>query len=414
VSQRYYTSECTSEKLISILADNPYGICCIRDELAGFLGGMDAYRQVKVDRQRFIEAHDGIPINRDMQKDTHPIAAYTPSLSVIGGIQDDVIRRVFQQESEFLTTGFMARFLMVYPPQEPICWNENEPSPMALTAYERLFYKIISYRTAYTPDKPGIIPLTSEAKSMLLKFQHQKANESVIVSDSNVRYVLNKAGMHAARLCLNLHIVKCAETGLHPLAAVSEETMQQALTLTQWFLNEAERIYAMLRSHTAGSWGDQEAMRIIVKIKTLGGEATASQLKNSIALYHRKGGMDKLKSKLNEMLAAGALTVRQGSASNGRKIDFFSIPTIPAIPIPPIPTIPTIPAVPPAPAQEVLTVQNSNNGNSENGVFSTSGTVDDCAVHGNLETAVVAPCGGVTVSTAPSVRIHGKTHTHSC
>jgi len=344
IMQRYCISDSTTEKLVSILAENPYGVCLIRDELAAFFSGMDAYRKAKVDRQIYIEAHGGHPICVDRQKDELPLAADTPSVSIIGGVQSDVLRRLLISEPDFMATGFGARFLMVYPPAEPILWNNNEPVPLALTAYERLVDKIISYRQTYTPDEPGVVSLTPEAKALLFEFQNRKACKSLVVSDVNVRYALNKAGMHAARICLILHIAKCAEKDISPTAAVSEETMKQALTLTQWFLSESERVYAMLRSKGSESLEDRDALLIIAKIKGLGGEATTSQLKDCMSKYHCKGGMAALRQQLSEMVAAGSLTVRQKTEGRGRKAEIFCIPVIPSIPIPTIPTISAVPA----------------------------------------------------------------------
>jgi hypothetical protein len=177
--------------------------------------------------------------------------------------------------------------------------------------------------------------LTKEAKQMIYQFQNQQAHKSLGISDGNARYVFNKAGMHAARLCFVLHIVKCAETGIHPLASVSEETMRQALILTEWFLNEAERVYAMLRSRE-GTSEDRDATLILTKIQQLGGEATVGMLKDRIAKYHCKGGAEALERKLREMVKSGSLVVRHEIAGNGRAVEYFHIPVIPTIPIPAI------------------------------------------------------------------------------
>jgi hypothetical protein len=223
---------------------------------------------------------------------------------------------------------------MVYSPPEPPLWNDNEPHPTVLTAYEELIEKILSYRKKYTPDEPGIIPLTKEAKQMIYQFQNHQAYKSLGISDGNARYVLNKAGMHAARLCFVLHIVKCAETDLHPLSSVSEETMRQALILTEWFLNEAERVYAMLRSREGTSQEDRDAVFILTKIQQLGGEATVSLLKDRIAKYHCKGGSEALERKLREMVKYGMLKVHHKIAGNNRAVEYFHISAIPTIPIP--------------------------------------------------------------------------------
>jgi len=281
VMQRYYASDCTTEALVPVLDQNPYGLCLIRDEIAAFFNGLDAYRSGKcVDRQKYIEMHNGLSVSVDRKKDGYAVAD-TPSLSIIGGIQTDIIRQTIKSEPDFLTTGFGARFLMAYPPAEPILWNSNEPDVDAVSSYAALIDRILSYRLKFRPDEPGIITLTPEAKELIFDFQNRHASESLNVSDGGVRTVMNKAGMHAARLCLNLHIIEHAEKDMDPLTPVSPETMQRALSLTEWFLNEAYRIYAMLRQKEQV---DSEADIIYAKIKQHGGESTVRKLKDSIAL----------------------------------------------------------------------------------------------------------------------------------
>ena len=250
-----------------------------------------------------------------------------------------------QGDPEFLTTGFGARFLLAYPPAEPIFWNFNEPDEAALLSYERLIDKILSYRQRFTAEKPGIITLTPDARELIFYFQHQQAQESIYISDGNVRYVLNKAGMHAARLCLVLHIIECAENDIDPLTPVSEGTMQQAIILAKWFLNEAYRIYAMFRCYETEMPTDNDEAAIIAKIERQGGEATIRQLKDGIRKYHIQGGSGALEQKLRDMVGAGRLSSRYEIAGNGRTVEYFSIPTVPTIPVPTIPTAATVPGI---------------------------------------------------------------------
>jgi hypothetical protein len=210
---RFSVSDSTTEALLPILSDNPYGVCLIRDELAAFFGGMNAYRSGKVDVQVYIEIHGGYFVQSD-RKTTGYVSAKTPSLSIIGGIQSDVIFQRIKDEPEFLTTGFGARFLMIYPPTDPICWNDREVNSTVQETYKELIDALLQYRKHYTPDEPGIVTFTQEAKTLIFDFQNQHAIDSVRIDDGNVRYVENKAGMHAARLCLNLHVIKCIENGI--------------------------------------------------------------------------------------------------------------------------------------------------------------------------------------------------------
>jgi len=121
IMQRYAVADCTTEGLLPLFAKYPYGLSLIREEAAALFNGLDAHRKgIKIDRQIYIEIHDGRPIQVDRKSGERHFSAKTPSLAIIGGIQSDVIRRMVNKDSEFLSTGFGARFLMVYPPAKPI------------------------------------------------------------------------------------------------------------------------------------------------------------------------------------------------------------------------------------------------------------------------------------------------------
>ena len=318
VMQRYSVSDCTTEALLPILAENPYGVCLIRDELAAFFNGLDAYRGGgKVDIQAFIEIHGGRFVQTDRKTGTRHLAAKTPSVSIVGGIQSDVIRQIFKNEPEFLTTGFGARFLMIYPPAETILWNHNVADPAALSSYDGLIKELLRCREYFTPDNPGIITLTPEAVSLIFDFQNRHACESLTISNGNVRYVENKAGIHAARITLALHVVKCIESGIDPVSLVTPEAMEQAITLTEWFLNEAHRIYAMLAGNEEPV--DKVKQVILSITRKCGGEATIRDFRNHCGKFHKKGGTELLQGKLKEMVEAGILVVTPVEKAGSRK-----------------------------------------------------------------------------------------------
>jgi hypothetical protein len=282
---------------------------------------MDSYRTGKVDRQVYIEIHGGRFVQAHRKTGIRYLAAKTPSLSIAGGIQSEVIRQTLRSEPEFLTTGFGARFLMVYPPAEPIRWNRNIVNSTVLSSYEGLIETLLRYRENFIPDEPGIIPMTSEATKLIFDFQNRHADESLSIADGNVRYMENKAGMHCARLALVLHVVKCVETDIDPLSPGTPETMRQAIALTEWFLNEAHRIYAMLKGDEEPV--DRETAIILSKIREHGGESTVRKMKDGIGKYHNKGGAENLERKLREMVKNGVLAVRHETASNGRDVEYF-------------------------------------------------------------------------------------------
>ena len=322
----YSVSDATTEALLPILSDNPFGMCLIRDELAAFFNGMDAYRNGSVDRQIFIEIHGGRFVQAHRKTGTRYLAAKTPSLSIIGGIQSDVIRRTVKSEPEFMTTGFGARFLMVYPPAEPIRWNSNVADSTVLASYEGLIDTLLQYREGFTPDEPGIVSMTPGATSLIFGFQNRHATDSLDIADGNIRYVENKAGMHCARLALILHVVHCVENGIDPVSPVSQETMRQAIALTEWFLNEAHRIYAMFREDGEPAESElTDEQRTVMKVLAKHQPATERDIKRHCAVIREKWETGKLEKVLIELLELDRVTRQSENGKGNRGTTWWKI-----------------------------------------------------------------------------------------
>jgi hypothetical protein len=199
---------------------------------------------------------------------------------------------------------------MVYPPAKPILWNENVVDPTVLEPYALLIELLLNLRNRFTPDEPGIVRLTPEAHKLIIEFQNQRAIDSLGIANTNIRYVENKAGMHCARICLVLHVIKCVENDVDPVSPVTVETMEQAIALTEWFLNEAHRIYAMF----AGKEEPRDDLALIITtiIRKCGGEARVADFRNRSRRIKKFVKTEALKAKLEEMVNAGFLTFRIG------------------------------------------------------------------------------------------------------
>jgi len=326
IRQRYTISQSTTEALLPVLAANPYGVCLIRDELTGYFNGLDAYRSGKaaLDRQMYIEFHGGRLVQSDRKTGTRYVAAKTPSVSIIGGVQSEIIRWIVQNMLEFLETGFGARFLWTYPPAKPIYWNLNVADPMALSSYDKLVGSLLSYRGRFTPTNPGIILLSPDAQGQIFRFQNRHADELLDTTDGSMRYAINKAGMHAARLCLNLHVVKCTEEGIDPCTPVSPATMEMAIVLTEWFLNESRRVYAMFRGQ--GTSDDKESAAILNVINEKG-EVTKADL-HCLQVFRKAGhAADVIDAKLSELRSRGIIeSYFQRAPNGGRGKEVFRFP----------------------------------------------------------------------------------------
>lgn len=105
------------EELQRILADNPRGLLCVRDELAGWLGGFDRYGGAGADRAFFLETWNGGAYVCDRVKyNGAPVRIEHASLAIIGGMVPDRLRETLADADD----GLAARLIFIWPDPMPI------------------------------------------------------------------------------------------------------------------------------------------------------------------------------------------------------------------------------------------------------------------------------------------------------
>src|SRR5215469_5672016 len=87
VRPRVLISDATTQEIGNMLSSNPKGVLQIRDELAGWIGGMDQYSGNGADRAFFLEAWNGAGHTIDRVKHSgKPIRIRHTSLALLGGM----------------------------------------------------------------------------------------------------------------------------------------------------------------------------------------------------------------------------------------------------------------------------------------------------------------------------------------
>ncbi|MCA3627251.1 MAG: DUF3987 domain-containing protein [Methylobacterium sp.] len=110
--ERFIAGDTTSEALAAILARQDRGVLVKRDEIAGWIGGMEKYasgRASMADRAFWLEAFNGSPFMVDrVARGTISVANL--SVSIIGGIQPDRLAELQGLQSD----GLLQRFVPVF------------------------------------------------------------------------------------------------------------------------------------------------------------------------------------------------------------------------------------------------------------------------------------------------------------
>ena len=145
--RRIDVDDCTTEALIGVMADNNRGLIQFKDELAGFLHGMDQYRAggKGSDRPKYLSIWSGkrIKIDRAKHEANIPIRVPHPCLTLFGPLVPDSLAALSGAQGG--SDGFLDRFLFSYPEQLPVPdWTERGVEDSVVAAWEELVFRVWS------------------------------------------------------------------------------------------------------------------------------------------------------------------------------------------------------------------------------------------------------------------------------
>jgi hypothetical protein len=104
----------TIEKLAELLGNAaPMGLLIVRDELAGWIAGMNAYHAGG--RAFWIEAYGGRPYRVERKADPNPIIVPRLAVAVYGGTQPDKLLRLMRDGADGLLGRMCGCGLSRYP-----------------------------------------------------------------------------------------------------------------------------------------------------------------------------------------------------------------------------------------------------------------------------------------------------------
>jgi hypothetical protein len=251
---RFMESDLTIEKVADVLATAaPKGLLMVRDELAGWLLGMNRFNAGA--RAFWLEAYGGRPYSLDRIKSSGRI--YVPRLAVAwhGGIQPGRLSKLLADADD----GLLARFLWFWP--EPIPFRRPKAAPntaFAISAFERLSLLEMGppdtprstersgrTGTGTTASSPITVSLTEDAATQLESFARQIQTQQC-QSTGLISSALGKARGLVLRLSLVIeHLRWAAEDGIAQApTAVGSEAVSSAIELvTQYLIPMAKRVY---------------------------------------------------------------------------------------------------------------------------------------------------------------------------
>jgi hypothetical protein len=250
---RLRQSDVTIERVATLLATAaPKGLVIVRDELAGWLLGLNAYNDAG--RAFWIEAYGGRPYRVERVKSPDPIIIPRLAVAVTGSTQPEKLAAMFRDADD----GLLGRFVWAWP--DPLAFRLGTKVPAvswAVESLDKLRLLDLSPGGDASSPRPIMVPLTTAALAMMEAFgkdmqcRQQEAG-------GLLRSAYGKARGLALRLSLVLGMLRwCGTPGMSmPPAEIGEDVFADACdVVADYFIPMAERVYG----DAAASQADRNA-----------------------------------------------------------------------------------------------------------------------------------------------------------
>jgi hypothetical protein len=239
---RLRQNDVTIEKVAALLATAaPKGLLIVRDELAGWLLGMNAYNDAG--RAFWIEAYGGRPYRVERQKHPEPIEVRRLAVAVSGGTQPDKLAELFKDADD----GLFARLGWFWPDAKRFRIARQAPSVgWATEALDRLrMLELTAGLAGAGETRPVLVPLVDEAVGELEAFA-QDAQDKQALAGGLMRSALGKARGLVLRVALVLeYLWWCGKAGMEPPpATISKFALHAAMAfVADYLIPMAERVF---------------------------------------------------------------------------------------------------------------------------------------------------------------------------
>lgn len=245
-AERVRVNDTTVEALMPILKENPRGLLLERDELVGWVKGMDQYKAGGKgnERQFWLSVWSNQPASVDRKGQQGPVSVLRPFIGVVGAIQPDVLGELAENRED----GMLERFLFVYPRPLNSLWTEDDVSEGARVAYGDLYHRLRSLTMQKDEDGDPIpVPVTfsPEAKEVYVDVYNQHRKETALAGfPRRLQGVWAKLEAYTLRLTLVLACCRFVEDGGAERVEVGD--VLKAVKLIDYFKGQARRVFGAL------------------------------------------------------------------------------------------------------------------------------------------------------------------------
>jgi hypothetical protein len=251
IMERTYADDTTVESLVGILEDNPRGVLIYKDELTGWVRGMDQYKAggKGADRQHWLSmwSNQAIVVDRKSRQGD-PTYVERPWVSLVGGIQPAMLPEL----GGSIEDGLLDRFLFAFPRHSHTDLSDAEIGADTEAQYADLYDKLSSLRMTEDEigqETPNVVPMSWEARRLFKEIHDQIGRETLEPGfPQRLQGVWAKMRGYLARISLILALCRSVQDGQPE--QVEEEDVKNATRIVAYFKAHARRVYGEVRSTT--------------------------------------------------------------------------------------------------------------------------------------------------------------------
>lgn len=243
----------TPESMYQLLAAGN-DLTVYRDEILGFVNDFERYNRSGTEKT-FLSIWSQTEVRVNRKKDL-PISIENPFVSIIGGIQPDLL-------SQFITpdrsvSGFAQRFLYIFPEDQSFKdFSEEEVSEKLKQYYNEFIYKCLTVegKGMNFDQEEKEINFSPEALDIYKKFfsrNTKRKNES----DDIYSTFYAKFDIYFPRFATLIEVINTV-SNLQPenigrIYDISEESASRAAILSEYFISQLDRIIPLLNTPRDG------------------------------------------------------------------------------------------------------------------------------------------------------------------
>jgi hypothetical protein len=240
-------SDTTIEALINLHNESKNAIGINKDELDGWFKDMNKYREGS-DKQQWLSiwSNESIIVNRLSRNDLY---INSPFISVIGGIQPEILDQQFTNEN--ISSGFIDRFLFCYPQNlKAERYNEQDLGDDLIEWYENTITSMNDTITSFIKKDddneiiPFIVSMDEHARAEWVKvFDYYSEIQNSENEPEMFKSMISKIKIYVPRFALILYFLDCFFYKKDmKKTLISQENIINANKLAQYFISQFKKI----------------------------------------------------------------------------------------------------------------------------------------------------------------------------